>query len=102
LSNRNKPRPGALPSSSEPTGPGYHLRAIEKGVLGEPSKVREELEEFLDAEEQGVAIMALVELADLIGAVEAYLASKHPSISLEDLRAMSNVTKRAFVNGRRN
>ena len=37
--------------------PGYHLRAIRKGKLGEVSKIREELEELEDATEQGVRIM---------------------------------------------
>lgn len=82
-------------------GPGYHLKHIEKGVLGEPSKIVEELNEFIDAVDQNVSIMALVELADMIGAVEAYLAKHHPSMTLDDLRAMSAVTTRAFKNGRR-
>ena len=81
--------------------PGYHIRKIERGVLGEASKVREETEEFLDAEDQGVAIMALVELSDLIGAIEAYLTKHHPSVTLDDLKSMNAVTRRAFENGRR-
>jgi hypothetical protein len=87
--------------ASEPFVPGYHTRPIEKGELGEPSKIREELEEFIDSIGQGVSIMALVELSDMLGSVEAYLAKHHPSISLNDLKAMSDVTKRAFQNGRR-
>lgn len=83
------------------TGIGYHRAQIKKGVLGESSKIQEELDELKDAEEQGVAIMALVELSDLIGSVEAYLEKNHPSVSLDDLRAMSEVTRRAFKNGRR-
>lgn len=81
--------------------PGYHARPIEKGVLGEPSKVREECEEFLDAAAQGVKVMALVELSDLMGAVQAYLAKHHPGMTIDDLLAMSHVTERAFRNGRR-
>lgn len=81
--------------------PGYHMRNIDKGVLGDPSKIFEEVEEFMDAVDQKVSVMALVELSDLMGAVDAYLAKHHPSISFDDLRAMSDVTKRAFVNGRR-
>ena len=81
--------------------PGYHLREIDKGVLGEASKVREEVEEFLDAVDQGVSIMALVELSDLMGAVKAYLDRHHPGMELSDLIAMSDVTARAFKNGRR-
>ena len=49
--------------------PGYHLRKIAKGSPGEASKIKEELEEFLDAVDQGVKIMALVELSDLYGAI---------------------------------
>jgi NTP pyrophosphatase (non-canonical NTP hydrolase) len=81
--------------------PGYHLKPIEKGVLGEASKVQEEVEEFMDAVEQGVSIMALVELADLMGAVIAYLAKHHPNMTLQDLLAMNEVTARAFRNGKR-
>jgi len=81
---------------------GYHINKIERGILGEPSKIREELEEFLDATEQDVSIMALVELSDMIGAVEAYLNKHHPTIGIHDLKAMNAVTKRAFTNGHRN
>lgn len=81
--------------------PGYHLTHIEKGVLGEASKVLEETNEFIDAVAQGVSIMALVELSDLVGAIEAYLAKHHPTMTLDDLRAMNMVTRRAFENGRR-
>lgn len=80
---------------------GYHVSEIKKGVLGEDSKIFEEIEEFRDALEQDVKIMALVELSDLIGAIEAYLEKNHPSISIEDLIKMKNVTRRAFKNGKR-
>lgn len=94
---------GSSPTPNLPpaTHIGYHMTEIEKGVLGEASKVLEETNEFVDAAAQGVSIMALVELSDLVGAIEAYLAKHHPSMSLDDLRAMSFVTKRAFENGRR-
>ena len=81
--------------------PGYHLVHIEKGVLGELSKIREEVEELEDAAAQGVKVMELVELSDLIGAVKAYLIKHHPSSTLADLEAMAEVTSRAFRNGRR-
>ena len=81
--------------------PGYHLKPIEKGVLGELSKIREELDEAVDAQEQGVAVMVLVELSDLVGAVEAYLIKHHPGTTLEDLQKMAAVTRRAFQSGRR-
>lgn len=80
--------------------PGYHLREIKKGQLGELSKIQEELDEAFDAEEQGVKIMLAVELSDLIGAVEQYAIQKL-GLTLEDLIKMKDVTRRAFENGRR-
>lgn len=78
---------------------GYHVRDIPRGVFGEPSKIIEESLEFQDAIEQNNKIMALVELADLIGAIEAYAAKS--GITLEDLVAMKDATKRAFQDGTR-
>lgn len=80
---------------------GYHLHDIQKGVLGEASKIKEEIDEFLDAEAQGVRIMSLVELADAYGAISAFLEQNHPSITMDDLSEMSRVTRRAFANGHR-
>lgn len=79
---------------------GYHLREIKRGVFGEASKITEEHDEFIESLEQGNPVMALVELCDLIGAIEAY-ASRHHKISLESLLAMKNATQRAFTNGSR-
>ena len=79
--------------------PGYHLVPIAKGVLGEPSKIIEEAAEFADAVAQGATIMGLIELADLLGAIKAYLV-RH-NLTLEDLETMSSITERAFANGRR-
>jgi len=81
--------------------PGYHLSEIQKGELGEPSKILEECQEFADAIEQESNVMALTELSDLVGAIRAYLNKYHPSISIGDLVHMSDITKRAFENGRR-
>lgn len=81
--------------------PGYHLRKIDKGVLGDSSKIVEETIEFVDADEQGSLIMALVELSDLYGAMAAYLAKNAPGVTMNDLAIMSDITKRAFLNGRR-
>lgn len=80
---------------------GYHLRKINKGVYGESSKITEEYEEFLDAEERGAKLMELVELSDLIGAIQGYLHKYHPSIRLEDLQYMAELTKSAFEEGQR-
>lgn len=80
---------------------GYHKRKIDKGTLGEISKIREELEELEDAADQGIRIMELCELADLYGALEAYLTKHHPDIKMVDLELMSSVTRRAFLSGHR-
>lgn len=85
----------------DPETAGYHLRAIPRGVFGKLSKIREEVEEVADAEAQQVAIMVLVELSDLYGAIEGYLAEHFPDMGMSDLAAMSAVTQRAFRNGQR-
>lgn len=80
---------------------GYHLTKIERGIVGEPSKIVEEALEFADACKQDASVMALVELSDLQGAVRTYLQKYHPSISMDDLIKMSDITERAFRNGHR-
>lgn len=80
---------------------GYHIAKIARGVYGEDSKIYEEVDEFADALDQGVAIMALLELSDLLGAIKGWLAKHHPSITIDDLLAMSAVTDRAFETGAR-
>ena len=80
--------------------PGYHLTPIQKGVLGELSKIAEEVEELRDAELQGCKIMQAVELADLYGAIKHY-ARQQLNLDIEDISKMSEITERAFVNGRR-
>lgn len=50
----------------------YHLRDIPKGILGEFSKIEEEFLEFLDAIEQNNILMALIELSDMLGAIQYY------------------------------
>lgn len=81
--------------------PGYHLHTIPKGEIGESSKILEEVLELQDAESQDATIMVLVELSDIVGAIELYLANRHPTISIDDLLIMSHITQRAFINGRR-
>jgi hypothetical protein len=79
--------------------PGYHLEPITKGTIGEISKIEEELAELKDAVKQKSKVMALVELSDLVGAVQLYLGKHHPDTSLDDLLVMSAITARAFKNG---
>lgn len=57
---------------SKEENPGYHVTVIEKGVLGEFSKIREEYLECMDAFNQFCVIMALVEMSDLLGAMRWY------------------------------
>lgn len=85
---------------AKPESKGYHTRHIEKGVLGESSKIFEEYEEFCDALEQKNDIMALLELSDMIGAIEAYAEKKH-NVSLKSVLRMMKATKKAFKDGTR-
>ena len=78
---------------------GYHLRHIPKGILGQPSKIREELEELEDAAIQGNRILQLVELSDIIGAVRHFAETL--GTTLEECVAMADATERAFKAGKR-
>lgn len=90
----------ARPAPSRfPPNPGYHLAEIPRGVYGQLSKVEEELREAQDAEAQGVDLMVLLELSDLLGATAA--VAERMGSSLDDLIAMMKVTKRAFEAGDR-
>lgn len=82
---------------------GYHLASskISRGELGEISKIQEELDELRDAMTQDCRIMALLELSDMLGAVELYLERYFPGFTITDLLTMQRITKRAFLNGAR-
>jgi phosphoribosyl-ATP pyrophosphohydrolase len=80
---------------------GYHKAKIKKGEKGELSKVREEMEEALDAKDQGCELMVLMELSDVIGAISLYLEKYHPSLKMNDLIKMAELTKSAFRDGDR-
>lgn len=79
---------------------GYHLREIEKGVIGNFSKIKEEFEELEDAFLQEDKILILCELTDLIGAIESYTKNNF-NIELKDLINFSNKTKESFKEGKR-
>lgn len=51
----------------------FHQRTIPRGVYGQPSKVWEEYWEAVDAFEQQQTLMLLVELADILGALQGYV-----------------------------
>ena len=80
---------------------GYHKSLIERGKYGDASKVIEECMEFKDAVEQGCKLLQLIELSDLLGAVEGYLKKHHPTMTMSDLHQMSQLTKSAFEEGSR-
>ncbi len=80
---------------------GYHRRHITKGKYGEISKIVEELQELQDAEEQGNRIMTLIEVSDLVGAIQGYLSFRFPAFTIEDAIKMSNATRSAFMDGSR-
>lgn len=71
-------------------GPGYHLTNIERGELGELSKVREELYELHDALIQKSRIMVSVELADMVGAFQAFLDRHLPGNDVSHLARISD------------
>jgi len=88
--------------SLEPVeNPGYHLKEIPKGEVGELSKIYEELLEAYEAESQGSALMVLIELSELVGGIDRYLQKHHPTVKLAELIKMSTITQRAFDSGRR-
>lgn len=79
---------------------GYHKRAIVVGgIYGEVSKIEEELDELKEAFEQDNKILALCELSDLYGAMEA--VAEKLGVNMEDIKKMSAATKRAFQSGAR-
>jgi phosphoribosyl-ATP pyrophosphohydrolase len=88
-----------MAADAQGTPDGYHVRRIEKGELGEFSKIREEFQEMEDAVEQGNPLMALQEASDLVGAVRMYC--ERWNLSLDDVLKMTDATERAFRSGRR-
>ena len=79
---------------------GYHAKEIARGTFGEFSKIREEFEELEDAYDQKAYIMVLCELADMYGAMEAFVRN-HFNMEMEDLKKMSDLTNQAFEDGTR-
>ena len=67
--------------------------------MGEWSKIEEEFNEAKDAYNQDNKIMLLLELSDLVGAIEEY--AKKNNISLNDIIKMKNATTTAFETGHR-
>lgn len=78
---------------------GYHIVQIQKGELGEFTKIKEEFEELKDAVFQDDPILIINELSDMIGAIEAY--AEKWNLSIKDLKSFSDKTKSAFIDGTR-
>ncbi len=78
---------------------GYHKNKIDKGIIGEFSKITEEYQELQDAVEQNNKVLIICELTDLIGAIEEY--SKKFNLTIDDLKSFSDLTKSAFKEGKR-
>lgn len=74
----------------------WHNRKIKKGEYGEVSKVEEELDEAKEALEQGNRLMFLIELSDIVGAVEGIIEKY--GLSLEDLIKFSDKVKESKKN----
>lgn len=77
----------------------YHKSKITNGDFGKWTKIKEEFEEFEDALQQGNNLMSLLELSDMLGAIEEYI--KQFNMTLSDLMIMKDATKRAFESGDR-
>jgi hypothetical protein len=79
---------------------GYHLTKFKKGVVGEISKIQEELDELKDAAGRN-KILELCELSDICAAIQRYLEKHHPTITMEDLIGMGRLTISSFNDGER-
>lgn len=77
----------------------YHKNKIEKGELGEFSKIKEEFQELEDAVEQQCKVLIIYELTDLIGSIEEY--AKKFNLTIVDLIRFSDKTKQSFEEGKR-
>lgn len=82
---------------------GYHSKnGITRGTYGEFSKVDEEFEELRYARAQQNKPMEIMEIADLLGALNGYLEKKYKgTINIYDAIKMMEATKKAFENGKR-
>lgn len=56
-----------------------------RGVLGNTSKIQEELEELKEAEKLQDPVIQLVELRDIIGACALYLEQRYPKVDFINL-----------------
>lgn len=70
----------------------FHISEYKKGDYKTFDKIIEEYEEILDARKQNNKIMEIIELSDLIGAIEGYIENEF-NLTLNDLILFSNKVK---------
>jgi hypothetical protein len=81
---------------------GYHTRKITKGKVGEVSKIKEEVDELMDAAAQPEAdLLMLIEMSDIVGSIKLYLSKHHPTMTIRHLEKMADLTASAFKDGDR-
>lgn len=77
----------------------YHRLKIHKHNVNSPYKIQEEFLEYIDAIATGNKVMAIQELSDLYGCIENEIEKF--GMSVEDLKVMSDLTKKVFNDGTR-
>lgn len=75
----------------------YHDTDIPKGVLGQFSKIMEEVLEMKDAIDRNAKVMVIAEMVDIIGALELYVEANYPCLTLADLVTMSQLTRQSYT-----
>ena len=86
--------------STKPSG--YHEKIFPKGDYGSAEKIFEEIQELKDSLNQQNKVLTLLELSDIIGAIEGYLEKEYgKTMTLDDLLIMKEATGRAFKTGAR-
>lgn len=78
----------------------YHKKKIPEWIYWEISKITEEYEEFIDAVEQKSKLLELVELSDMIWAIDWYVNKKY-NMNIDDLITMAKLTHNSFKDGSR-
>lgn len=73
----------------------FHKKEITKGIYGELSKIQEELDEAMDAVEQNQELMLLIELSDIIGAVEG--VAKKYNFTIEQLLQFARLRSKVAI-----
>jgi hypothetical protein len=79
-----------------------HKAKIAKREFGSIGKIEEEFLELMDAWEQNNRIMTLIELSDLVGAIQGFLENQFAyTVNLNDVLKMKEATRSAFLSGER-